>query len=262
MFVSSTSNFHLSFPPKPKPLQPIFTFAQSQSCMNLRTEIGDQKEFGVRKDIWTEKSHGFFEALALAKPQLAYKSPLQRLGEALPSPQLDATSTLPMLDKDLRNGVVERDFAITPSTPHPSHQLQSGGESPSREFPNYSYKLIPSGNGTPTRSNLTRNWDGCSGRRFDDAKGHSTVTSFASTAHRRSPQKNSYFVSTSLLSSFLSSNPRTRAPFKPQKSNRGTSSWQLKQYAEATLGSGSLRKAVKLPEGEDKDEWLAVNGTT
>jgi hypothetical protein len=23
-----------------------------------------------------------------------------------------------------------------------------------------------------------------------------------------------------------------------------------------------LRKAVKLPEGEDKDEWLAVNGET
>ena len=59
---------------------------------------------------------------------------------------------------------------------------------------------------------------------------------------------------------FFSSNPRTRVPFKPQKPNRGTSSWQLKQYAEATLGSGSLRKAVKLPEGEDKDEWLAVNG--
>jgi len=58
---------------------------------------------------------------------------------------------------------------------------------------------------------------------------------------------------------FCASNPRTRAPFKPSK-NRGTSSWQLKQYAEATLGSGSLRKAVKLPEGEDKDEWLAVNG--
>jgi Mob1/phocein family len=63
-----------------------------------------------------------------------------------------------------------------------------------------------------------------------------------------------------LLSGASSSNPRTRVPFKPQKSNRGTSSWQLKQYAEATLGSGSLRKAVKLPEGEDKDEWLAVNG--
>jgi MOB kinase activator 1 len=38
-----------------------------------------------------------------------------------------------------------------------------------------------------------------------------------------------------------------------------TNSWQLKQFAEATLGSGSLRKVVRLPEGEDKDEWLAVN---
>jgi hypothetical protein len=60
--------------------------------------------------------------------------------------------------------------------------------------------------------------------------------------------------------STLYSNSRTRAPFKPQKSGRGTTSWQLKQFAEATLGSGSLRKAVKLPEGEDEDEWLAVNG--
>ncbi|KAF2190653.1 maintenance of ploidy protein MOB2 [Zopfia rhizophila CBS 207.26] len=62
------------------------------------------------------------------------------------------------------------------------------------------------------------------------------------------------------MSGFITTiNPRTRAPFKPQKASRETSSWQLKQYAEATLGSGSLRKAVKLPEGEDKDEWLAVN---
>ncbi|KAI9690871.1 MAG: Mitotic exit network component [Bathelium mastoideum] len=55
------------------------------------------------------------------------------------------------------------------------------------------------------------------------------------------------------------SNSRSRNAFKPQKANRGTTSWQLKQFAEATLGSGSLRKAVKLPEGEDRDEWLAVN---
>jgi len=34
----------------------------------------------------------------------------------------------------------------------------------------------------------------------------------------------------------------------------------LKQFAEATLGSGSLKKAVLLPEGEDINEWLAVNG--
>jgi MOB kinase activator 1 len=48
--------------------------------------------------------------------------------------------------------------------------------------------------------------------------------------------------------------------FQPQKRAKGTNSWQLKQFAEATLGSGSLRKVVQLPEGEDRDEWLAVNG--
>src|SRR5689334_5820595 len=57
-----------------------------------------------------------------------------------------------------------------------------------------------------------------------------------------------------------SSNARTRGQFKPQRANKGTTSYQLRQFAEATLGSGSLRKAVKLPEGEDLNEWLAVNG--
>jgi len=60
----------------------------------------------------------------------------------------------------------------------------------------------------------------------------------------------------------LSSNARTRGQFKPQRANKGTTSYQLRQFAEATLGSGSLRKAVKLPEGEDLNEWLAVNGET
>lgn len=58
----------------------------------------------------------------------------------------------------------------------------------------------------------------------------------------------------------LLSNARTRGQFKPRNANKGTSSYQLRQFAEATLGSGSLRKAVKLPEGEDLNEWLAVNG--
>ncbi|MCJ1284416.1 Mitotic exit network component [Xylographa opegraphella] len=55
------------------------------------------------------------------------------------------------------------------------------------------------------------------------------------------------------------SNARTRNQFKPRAVNKGTSSYQLRQFAEATLGSGSLRKAVKLPDGEDLNEWLAVN---
>ncbi|RAO66790.1 uncharacterized protein BHQ10_002802 [Talaromyces amestolkiae] len=54
------------------------------------------------------------------------------------------------------------------------------------------------------------------------------------------------------------SNARTKGPFKP-RSSRGTTSYQLRKFAEETLGSGSLRKAVKLPEGEDVNEWLAVN---
>ncbi len=50
--------------------------------------------------------------------------------------------------------------------------------------------------------------------------------------------------------------------FKPKKNiQEGTKQYQLKQYAEATLGSGNLRLAVKLPEGEDTNEWLAVNST-
>jgi MOB kinase activator 1 len=55
------------------------------------------------------------------------------------------------------------------------------------------------------------------------------------------------------------SNARSRNQFKPTRSNKGTTSYQLRQFAEATLGSGSLRKAVQLPEGEDLNEWLAVN---
>lgn len=64
-----------------------------------------------------------------------------------------------------------------------------------------------------------------------------------------------------LFSRSSNANARTRAAFKPTQRPKGTNSWQLKQFAEATLGSGSLRKVVQLPEGEDKDEWIAVNGT-
>lgn len=58
------------------------------------------------------------------------------------------------------------------------------------------------------------------------------------------------------------SNQRTRNQFRPRNANKGTTSYQLRQYAEATLGGGSLRKIVKLPEGEDENEWLAVNSKT
>jgi hypothetical protein len=34
---------------------------------------------------------------------------------------------------------------------------------------------------------------------------------------------------------------------------------QLRKHIDATLGSGNLREAVRLPPGEDLFEWLAVN---
>ena len=58
---------------------------------------------------------------------------------------------------------------------------------------------------------------------------------------------------------FNNSNQRAKNQFRPRVGKGGATSYQLRQYAEVTLGGGSLRKVVKLPEGEDENEWLAVN---
>ena len=48
--------------------------------------------------------------------------------------------------------------------------------------------------------------------------------------------------------------------FRPKKNiPEGTHQYELMKHAAATLGSGNLRLAVKLPEGEDLNEWVAVN---
>lgn len=48
--------------------------------------------------------------------------------------------------------------------------------------------------------------------------------------------------------------------FKPLKShNKGTKRYALHAYAQVTLGSGNMRAAVALPEGEDENEWLATH---
>lgn len=48
--------------------------------------------------------------------------------------------------------------------------------------------------------------------------------------------------------------------FKPRRVVEGSKPFQLRKYAEQTLGSGNLRNAVVLPEGEDANEWIAVHG--
>lgn len=56
------------------------------------------------------------------------------------------------------------------------------------------------------------------------------------------------------------SGSRNNKTFKPKKHiPEGTHQYDLMKHAAATLGSGDLRQAVALPDGEDLNEWVAVN---
>ncbi|KAH6618666.1 Mob1/phocein [Boeremia exigua] len=250
MFVSSPSS--IQFPAKPKPISPVSTFVQSQSCMNLRMSLYDYEERSVPGGIWIQGLGPYDEKdmlTSLAVPRETYKSPLQRLGEAL---------RLPPSGNALTKALAEDNTPNARGRPAPKQRARQPirPESPLRPPAEHSYSLVPGGNNAPAC-----NKSACE-IVLDSEQRHyppNDCNKMEPTARPLPyPPHNDYSANPNLLSS-LFSNPRTRAPFKPQKSNRGTSSWQLKQYAEATLGSGSLRKAVKLPEGEDKDEWLAVN---
>ncbi|TVU46595.1 hypothetical protein EJB05_06138, partial [Eragrostis curvula] len=60
--------------------------------------------------------------------------------------------------------------------------------------------------------------------------------------------------------SFFGRGSRNQRTFRPKKSaTSGNKGMQLKRHIDATLGSGNLREAVRLPIGEDLNEWLAVN---
>ncbi|URE16082.1 hypothetical protein MUK42_10474 [Musa troglodytarum] len=53
---------------------------------------------------------------------------------------------------------------------------------------------------------------------------------------------------------------KNQRTFRPKKSApSGSKGAQLRKHIDATLGSGNLREAVRLPPGEDLNEWLAVN---
>jgi len=59
---------------------------------------------------------------------------------------------------------------------------------------------------------------------------------------------------------FYVSGSRSYKTFKPKKHiPEGSHQFELMKYAMQTLGSGNLRLAVALPEGEDLNEWVAVN---
>jgi MOB kinase activator 1 len=59
-----------------------------------------------------------------------------------------------------------------------------------------------------------------------------------------------------------SSNNKISKSAKPRKTqNEAVSSKDVMKHAEATLSSGNLKLVVALPEGEDLNEWIAVNST-
>ena len=61
---------------------------------------------------------------------------------------------------------------------------------------------------------------------------------------------------------FLFGSKPVSETFKPTKSKQhipGSIREQYSQFTLQTLGSGDLIGAVKLPDGEDMNEWLASN---
>lgn len=193
-----------------------------------------------KEDLDDIRARGNGIHAGLEKPQQVYQGPLKKIGEALRRPPARSGEPIPQ--------------ALQGTT-----RLWVDSESPKREISN-SFSRAHSGSYTPSPASSGQKDHAAldfGQSEISDETGIIVAPATRTEAHNK--RNTNHSAGTSLLLS-LFSNPRTRAPFKPQKASRGTSSWQLKQYAEATLGSGSLRKAVKLPEGEDKDEWLAVNG--
>ncbi|VDN57893.1 unnamed protein product [Dracunculus medinensis] len=56
-----------------------------------------------------------------------------------------------------------------------------------------------------------------------------------------------------------SSSLENNASYKQRRKFFEMKQSQLLHYSSATLGSGNLREAVKLPKSEDPNEWIAVN---
>ncbi|CAN6300584.1 unnamed protein product [Urochloa humidicola] len=59
---------------------------------------------------------------------------------------------------------------------------------------------------------------------------------------------------------FFARSSKNQKTFRPKKRAPSRSKGaQLKKHIDNTLGQGDLREAVRLPPGEDLNEWLAVN---
>jgi hypothetical protein len=200
------------------------------------------------------------ESSGLAKPESTYKSPLQKLGEALRTPRPPATPHTNLLDPTIFRIPRKQDQYFSLTTSLSKLQVHLRNERPRPNVPNYSHQRSAGNRNSRTAVSQPGPLASQKANRSSGGEDMTNGIPDATQTEQRISTSHERAESISLHSTVLSRNPRSRPSFKPQRSSRGTSTWQLKQYAEATLGSGSLRKAVKLPEGEDRDEWLAVNG--
>ena len=57
----------------------------------------------------------------------------------------------------------------------------------------------------------------------------------------------------------MSCRRNTKTVKQLKKPPEGSHQHELLKYASRTLGSGNLKQAVQLPDGEDVNEWIAVH---
>lgn len=242
MFVHTPSasqpSFHYSpfpsFPSDPKPLPPVFTLppsapepcirADQQDCVFGGPDSGVpvRRDAGCWDDAYWHRAHLGYTPPTL--PGGVYTSPLQKaFGEALRSNLHALLAPQAPAPPNLC------------SIPQPAPDMQSRIPMRAHENP------------SPRRGVLKSS--------RNPKRPHTHVVNQFGNG-----DANTLFLGSSNNRAGRTGNGGTAA-FRAKEGKRGTSSWQLKQFAEATLGSGSLRKAVQLPEGEDLGEWLAVNGT-
>ncbi|KAH7061260.1 Mob1/phocein [Macrophomina phaseolina] len=244
MFVHAPSpsqpSFHKpfsSFPSNPKPLPPVFTLPPAAPEPRIRTDPSDCAFAGPDSAVPVRRDAACWDDAYWHRAHLGYTPP------ALPG----GVYTSP-LQKAFREALHNNLHALL--APPPSATLNPPlvqvPQAPAA--PGMHSRIPMRAQEDPPRRGILRNADGASPERPPKRAGNRLGNGKANTL----------FPGSSNNRVGRTTNGGTAA-FRAKEGKRGTSSWQLKQFAEATLGSGSLRKAVQLPEGEDLGEWLAVN---
>ncbi|KAK7713864.1 Mitotic exit network component [Botryosphaeria dothidea] len=226
-----------SFPSDPKPLPPVFTLPPTAPEPCIRTDPADCAFAGHDSSVPVRRDAACWDDAYWHRPHLGYTPP------ALPG----GVYTSP-LQKAFREALRSNLHALLAPPPSPTAN-QPLNRIPQATAARDMQSRIPMRmQEDPPRRGVLKNANGRSPERR-----HKHAVNRLGNGNA-----NTLLLGSSNNRAGRTGNGGTSA-FRAKEGKRGTSSWQLKQFAEATLGSGSLRKAVQLPEGEDLGEWLAVN---